>query len=111
MVSDFELPDSGFPTMTSLTPGGADDASSLQSALDAAGTVLLGPGTFNVSRTLNVPSRTMIQGGIATILQSTGGQEFLLSASGRHDVSVRNLTLDGAGVKLDASPANVTIDG
>src|SRR5262249_40084061 len=80
------LPDS--PVRQSVSPSGGDDTSAIQAAIDAVagmtpdangfrGTVLLAPGTFNLSGTLNITASGVVLRGSGsdpngTVINLTG---------------------------------------
>src|SRR5512141_2663644 len=58
------IPSASWPICATLTPSGGDDASAIQSAINACGAnkvVKLDAGTFKIGRTINIPSTVVLR--------------------------------------------------
>ena len=89
------------PVMRRVKPSGGDDTAAIQSAIDAVsalplrgkfrGAVLLGPGTFQCSKTLRITASGVVlrgSGVSATILRLTGEPHLAISISGNRTEQV-----------------------
>jgi hypothetical protein len=80
-----------------LTPGGpkATIAAALTALGSNPGTILLGPGIFNVSATLTLPSglRLIGAGMDATTIQSTAAGDAVATASGSRNTRISDLSI------------------
>jgi len=59
------IPSGSWPICATLSPSGGDDASAIQAALNGCGTnkvVKLNPGTFKLSRPVEIPSNVVLRG-------------------------------------------------
>ena len=80
--------------------GAADDASSFQSALDAAGGIYLPSGRYLIGRTLHMRSRTRIKAApdacvvLADVALKKRG-DYLLTADGADDIGIEGGVWDG----------------
>ena len=99
------IPSASWAICATLTPSGGDDASAIQSAIDACGAskvVKLGAGTFKIGRTLNIPSTVVLRGSggpgagaSQTTLQQTGGQTNIAFDPGQSGFTqITNLAAD-----------------
>ena len=91
-----------------VAPSGNDDTASLQHAIDTAADmgapVRLAPGEFRVG-SLQLKSNTHLAGaGRQTVLSFAGGASFLTARNARA-IRIEHLTVNGAGLALDARTA------
>ena len=78
------IPSAGWSICATLSPSGGDDAPAIQNALNGCGSnrvVKLNPGTFKLSRAVEIPSNVVLRGsggpgsgGTASKLVQTGGR-------------------------------------
>jgi hypothetical protein len=86
------------PVKLTVGPSGADDTDAIQAAVDTVarseptagfrGAVLLKPGTYHCSRTLNITTRGVVlrgssSGASGTVIQMTGSPHLCISVSGQ----------------------------
>jgi hypothetical protein len=94
-----------------LSPGYQNDTQSIQNAINSVqpgGTVQLTAGTFHVSSTLNLDGRTLAGTPGQTVLQWTGGNDYLASTGSNS--SLAGVTFSGAGLQISDGAQNVTVN-
>jgi hypothetical protein len=107
----FETLESRRLLSVTVSPGYHNDTQSIQNAINSAGqggTVQLTAGTFNISSTLNLNGCTLAGVAGKTVLQWSGGNNYLAAIGS--NAAITGVTFNGGGLQISDKAQNLTVN-